>query len=306
MKIKKLSLILLGALIPLGFLLYPSAYLLLTGCAQPTYEAPTLNQVPDYSKDLFSFPKFDLPQAMNPGSVNLTVVNIIPEYKDTLNQEYAGGARMSAGGTMTKDMLKVFKSFAGSAGEDIEAQLVAKGMTTKGPFALSEVTYPDKKGADLTVMIHVIFDIQYTNQKYLREEQFVTQKWGKVYAGNMSVGLKIFYYMLEPLSEEKMWIKKLDLGVQDFNYELAKEQEQYVSGSHWSGGDGCGGGQYQVTDYAWRDTDALIYDSRAKIFSDILKQAYPQVMKTAWTYFDSNEMLNLKMKSQEIRERKRY
>jgi hypothetical protein len=304
MKIKKLSLILLGVLIPLGFLLYPSGYLLLTGCAQPTYEAPALSQIPDYTKDLFTFPKFDLPEAKKPGSVNLTVVNIIPEYKDTLNQEYAGGARMSAGGTMTKDMLKVFKSFAGSAGEDIEAQLVAKGMTTKGPFALSEVTYPDKKGADLTVMIHVIFDIQYTNQKYVRGEQFVNQKWGKVYSGNMSVGVKVFYYMLEPLSEEKMWIKKLDLGVQDFNYELAKEQEQYVSGSHWAGDD-CSG-KYQVTDYAWRDTDTLIYDSRAKIFSDILKQAAPQVMKTAWTYFDTSEMLNLKMKSQEIRERKRY
>jgi hypothetical protein len=306
MKTKKMLLILLGGLIPLGFLLYPAAYLMLTGCEPPHYTPPPLTPIPDYNKDLFSFPKFNLPAAKAAGSVDLTVVNIIPEYKDTLNQEYAGGAKVSAGGAMTKDMLKVFKSFAGSAGEDVEAQLVAKGMTTKGPFALTEVTYPDKKGADLTVMIHVIFDIQYTNQKYLREEQYTTGKWGKVYSGNMSVGLKVYYYMLEPLSDEKMWIKKLDLGVQDFNYELAREQEQYVAGSHWTGGDGCGGGQYQVTDYAWRDTDTLIYDSRAKIFSDILKQAYPQVMKTAWTYFDTHEMLNLKMKSQEIRERKRY
>ncbi len=304
MKTKKLLLILLGVLIPLGFLLYPTAYLMLTGCEPAHYTPPPLTPIPDYNKDLFSFPKFALPSAKPAGSVDLTIVNIIPEYKDTLNQEYAGGAKMSTGSSMTKDMFKVFKSFAGSAGEDIEAQLVAKGMTTKGPFSLADVTYPDKKGADLTIMIHVIFDIQYTNQKYLREEQYTTGKWGKVYSGNMSVGIKVFYYMLEPLSEEKMWIKKLDLGVQDFNYELAKEQEQYVSGSHWAGDD-CSG-RYQVTDYAWRDTDVLIYDSRAKIFSDILKAAYPQVMKTAWTYFDTHEMLNLKAKSQEIRERKRY
>ncbi len=304
MNVKKIVLAIVAAAIPLGFLIYPGGYLVLTGCETPTYTPPPLAQIPDYTRDLFTFPKFNLPEAKRPGSVNLTVVNIIPEYKDTVSQEYAGGARVAAGGAMSKDMLKVFRSFAGSAGEDIEAQLVAKGMTTKGPFALSEVTYPDKKGADLTVMIHVIFDIQYTNQKPLRETQFVGGKWGKVYTGNMSVGLKVFYYLLEPLSEEKMWIKKLDLGVQDFDYEIAKEEEKYVSGSHWAGDD-CSG-RYQVTDYAWRDTEILIYDSRPKIFSDILKAAYPQVMKTAWTYFDSSEMLNLKQKSQEIRDRKRY
>ena len=48
--------------------------------------------------------------------------------------------------------------------------------------------------------------------------------------------------MLEPLSEEKMWIKKLDLGVQDFPIEWAVGREQYVTGSHYVPSDGCGGG----------------------------------------------------------------
>ena len=138
---KKLSLILLGGLIPLGFLLYPAVYATLTGC-EPTYTPPEPTPIPDYNKDLFTFPKFNLPEAKAPDSVNLTVLNIIPEYKDTLNQEYAGGARVSAGGAMTKDMLKVFKSFAGSVGEDIEAQLVAKGMTTKSPFFTLRTSLP--------------------------------------------------------------------------------------------------------------------------------------------------------------------
>jgi hypothetical protein len=303
MTTKKIVLTIIAMAIPLGFLLYPFSYMMLTGCAESNYQPAPVMAIPEYT-DLFSFPKSNIPEGQKAGSVNLTSVIIIPEYKDTYNQEYAGGARVSAGGAMTKDMVKVFKSFAGSIGEDVEARLVAKGMTTKGPFALSEVTYPDKKGADLTVMINVIFDIQYTNQKYLREGQFVGGRHGKVYAGNMSVGVKVFYYMLEPLSEEKMWIKKLDLGVQDFNYEFAREQEQYVSGTHFVS-DGCGGG-YNQTTYAWRDMDTYLYDGRAKIFSDILKDAYPQVMKTANVYFDVNEMLSLKAKSQEIRERKRY
>jgi hypothetical protein len=304
MTTKKIVLTIIAMAIPLAFLLYPFGYMVLTGCAEPShYQAPPALPIPEYA-DLFTFPKSNIPEGKKGGSVNLTAVIITPEYKDTLNQEYAGGAKVSAGGAMTKDMIKVFRSFAGSIGEDVEARLVAKGMTTKGPFALSEVTYPDKKGADLTVMINVIFDIQYTNMKALRSAQFVGGRHGMISSGNMSVGVKVFYYMLEPLSEEKMWIKKLDLGVQDFNYEFARGQEQYVSGTHFVS-DGCGGG-YNQTTYAWRDMDVYLYDGRAKIFSDILKDAYPQVMKTANVYFDVNEMLNLKAKSQEIRERKRY
>ena len=121
----------------------------------------------------------------------------------------------------------------------------------------------------------------------------------------MSVGMKVFFYMLEPMSEEKMWIKKLDLGVQDFPAEYAVGREQYVTGTTPRTPDGCGGYYGGHTTYGWRDKGTL-YDERAKIFSDILKAAYPQVMKASWNYLNTDEMLNLKMKSQEIRERKRY
>lgn len=285
-------LLLLGILVPAIFLFYPTGALFFTACAPAQYEA---SRKPVF-EDLYSFPKFNIPETRKAGSVNITTVITIPEYKDTYNQEYAGGAKVSAGGPMSVDMVKVFKSFAGTVGEDIEAQLVAKGMTTKGPFPMSEITYPDKKGADLTVSINVVLDIQYNNSKYLGWRNFEDGEHGKMHAADMSVGVKVYYYMLEPLSEEKMWIKKLDLGVQSFPYEYVLAQEQYAAGS-----DGCGG---QV--YSYRDTNRYIYDTRPKIFSDVLKEAYPKILKNAWTYLDTDEMLNLKLKSQEIRERKRY
>ena len=291
MKIKKIMVV-LAALIPMGFVFYPTSFLSLTACAVPTQK---YKRKPVYN-DLFSFPRFDIPAAADPASVDVTAVIIIPEYKDTYNQHYAGGAQVSSGGMMTKDMMKVFKSFAGSVGEDIEAQLVSKGMTTKGPFSLEEVTYPDKKGSDLTVSTNVIFDIHYTNSRYLRWEYFQSGERAKVYSGNMTVGVKVYYSMLEPLSEEKMWIKKLDLGVQDYTYEYGVGQERYQSGY-----DECGG-----PIYGYRDTNDYVYDQRAKIFSDILKDSYPQVMKTAYNYLDKDEMLHLKERSREIRERKRY
>ena len=291
MNIKKLIAV-LGALIPMGFLFYPTSFLSMTACAVPTQ---AYKRKPVYN-DLFTFPRFDLPPAAEPASVEVTALIIIPEYKDTSTQYYAGGAQVSSGKPMTNDMLKVFKSFAGSVSEDLEAQLVAKGMTTKGPFSLEEVTYPDKKGADLTVSTNVIFDIQYTNRKPLGYEYFQGGERANVYSGIMTVGVKVYYYMLEPLSEEKMWVKKLDLGVQDYPYEFGLAQERYQSGY-----DECGG-----PIYGYRDTNTFLYDQRAKIFSDILKDSYPQVMRTALNYLNKDEMLNLKMKSREIRERKRY
>ncbi len=112
MKIKKL-IVVLGALIPAGFLFYPTSFLSMTACAVPTQH---YTRKPAYT-NLFSFPTFDIPPAAKPASLDLTAVIIIPEYKDTYTQQYAGGAQVSSRGSMTTDMLKVFKSFAGSVGE---------------------------------------------------------------------------------------------------------------------------------------------------------------------------------------------
>ena len=291
MNIKKLIAV-LGALIPMGFLFYPTSFLSMTACAIPTQN---YKRKPVYN-DLFTFKKFDIPPGAEPASVEITALILVPDYKDTTTQYYVGGAQYSPGKPMTNDMLKVFKSFAGSVSEDLEAQLVAKGMTTKGPFTPQEVTYPDKKGADLTVEMNVILDIQYTNKKSLGHDYFESGERASVYSGIMTVGVKVYYYMLEPLSGEKMWVKKLDLGVQDYTYEVGLALERYQSGY-----DECGG-----PIYGYRDTNDILYDQRAKIFSDVLKKDYPQVMQTAWNYLNTDEMLNLKMKSREIRERKRY
>ena len=304
-KFKKALLVLFVAAIPLGFLLFPASLAILTGCVPPQAQVQVLPPLPDFNTGLYSFPKFDLPSAKKAGSVGMNVLSIVPEYKDTRNGESATGDRVSvtgaASGAMTRDMAKVFRSFAGSAGEDIQALLVAKGLTAKGPFVLDEVTFPDKKGADLTVLMQFIFDIQYSEEKFQRDATFDGNHQGKIFTGSMSVGMKVYYYMLEPLSEEKMWVKKLDLGTQDLNYEYAREQESYAAGTQWIS-DGCGGGHNNTT-YAWRDTNKILYDSRAKLFSDQLKEAYPQLMKTAWTYFDADEMLSLRDKAKDIRDR---
>lgn len=294
------------AVIPLAFLFYPVGYAMVTGCASSPKPPPPAEPIPDYNQGLFSFPKFDLPAPKPPGSVELSVLSIIPEYKDTQHERYSSGdivsATGSAQGTLTREMAQVFRSFAGSAGEDVQALLVAKGMTAKGPFPLDEVTFPDKKGAELTVLMQLIFDIQYSDLKFEQDAVYTENHVGKVYSGSMSIGVKVYYYLLEPLSEERMWVKKLDFGTQEFKFQVAKEQERYASGSHFVPGS-CGSAGQTITDYSWRDTGKYLFDQRAKVFSDVLKQAYPRIMGTAWKFFDADEMLALKAKAAEIRDK---
>ncbi|MBI4838467.1 MAG: hypothetical protein HY806_04865 [Nitrospirae bacterium] len=86
----KKVLIVAAGLIPLAFILYPVFFVTTASCVPPEAHYAS---IPEYG-NLYSFPRFNIPEAKGPGSVNLTTVIIVPEYKDTATQEYAGGARV--------------------------------------------------------------------------------------------------------------------------------------------------------------------------------------------------------------------
>lgn len=333
---RKILAIGLVALVPLTYVCMPILAGIIAGCATTEEAAPPAPPppVPDYSAGLYSFPRFELPNPKPPGSVKLSVVSVIPQYKDPKSQEAESGDKVSAlmneHGPLTKDMTKILRSFSNSVGEDLQGLLVAKGMTALGPTAIDEVTFPEKKASSLTVLMEFVFDIQYSKleqrgtqvyagngdsgtdadsgatfgmKKVMRQEN---QRHGgaihaATYSGTMTVDLKVYYYLLEPLSEEKMWVKKLDLGSEDYNFVIGRTLERYESGTR-SEDDGCGGtNSFPV--YAWRQTGDTLFDSRPKVFSDVLKTAYPKLMETAAKYFDTDEMTALRAKAQEIRER---
>jgi hypothetical protein len=294
------------ALVPLTYVSMPIIAGIIAGCATTETAAPVaLPPVPDYSTGLYSFPKFELPNPKPAGSVKLSVISVIPQYKDPQSQEAQTGDKVSLlrneHGPLTKDMTKVLRTFSNSVGEDLQGLLVAKGLTALGPTAIDEVTFPEKKASSLTVLMEFVFDIQYSQIKQQEDQNFAGDVRAATYTGTMTVGLKVYYYLLEPLSEEKMWVKKLDLGSDDYNFVIGKKLEQYQSGTRVED-DGCGD-TTNVAVYAWRDTGEMLFDSRPKVFSDVLKKAYPNLMETAAKYFDTDEMTALRVKADEIRER---
>jgi len=222
---------------------------------------------------------YDPPQQMRPASVKVNVIVVNPFYREA---ESAFTDAMYA---------KVGKGFSKSMGVDLDKIIVAKGMTAVGPYqTLDDVTYPDKKNADLTLAprVFLMTDTKFSDLTH-REYQGV---YHTVKPFTMKISGWIAYEMREPLSGQKMWVKKLELEDRQVNddevYEaVALRKDQYGNVLQWGEG-------------------KLKYSGREEALANALRDYYPVIMEKAWTYLNTEEILNLKEQTKEIRERKVY
>jgi hypothetical protein len=216
--------------------------------------------------------------------VPVTVAVVNPAYK---------GEELSESALADPIYAKVGKGFSASMGNDLDKILIAKGVTTTGPFpSLDEITYPEKKGASLTLAprVFVTTEIKYTDEAHnvpgaARMERNFT----------MNVTGWVTFIMQEPLSGQKMWIKKLELDA------VQKEGVVDWEGVPQYGRGGCG--ETQIIGY---QPGNIVYDGRVDALATALKEMYPIVMSQFQKYIDTDEMVDLKEKVQEIRSLKVY
>jgi hypothetical protein len=255
----------------------------------------------NYSVDLSGLPA--RPAASVP--INVAVVN--PSYKEDesslVNPLYS----------------KIGRGFAGSMGADLDKVLIAKGMTTTGPFSsLDEITYSQKKDAVLTLAPHVFItaEIKYAGGSAapaLLRSGMMTMP-GAPLGGDQgtptlrSVGMTmdktfvmhvsgwVSFVMQEPLSGEKMWIKRLELDTVEVSGLEVYRAAPIMQGS------GCGG--QAVVGY--NNSGVLLYDGKTDAMASALKQIYPIVIRQFQKYLDADEMVALKAKVEEIRKAKVY
>ncbi len=234
--------------------------------------------------DNFSY-SYKLPEEKTPVSVQATIAVVNPYYKEAetalLDPMYS----------------KVAKGFAKSMAVDLDRILVAKRMTVNGPFAtIEDMTYPDKKGADLTLTPRVFITT------YVKDGRWRIDKRCKRMERDfeMRIGGWIAFEMREPLSNEKIWIKKMeleDMVVKDVEVYAAEPQRYEVSGGP--------GPLRRERVSAWKTGEPL-YNGKVNAIAGSLKKVYPAVMEKFWTYINTEEILNLKTKTKEIRDLKRY
>ena len=237
----------------------------------------------------YKFSGYTIPETKRPASVRFTVAIVEPLYKEPVSQTYS----------------RVVKSFSSSVGSGLDQMLVAKGMTTKGPYAsLDELPYPDKKNSNLT-LTETVF-IQAVEQAASKGAHgyahgggntYYTNSQGKnvlceVTSGKLTVDVWLTFELREPLSNEKMWIKRLDLGTMERSYQVGVEKYMYQDPSNpWV--------------QQWRLGEEQ-FNTKPDALASILNEVYPKIMNSAWTYLNTEELLKLNEKVKEIRQLKRY
>lgn len=250
-------------------------------CSTPT-EAPPLPASSWGGRYAYSYSP-PAEGSMPPGSVPVAVAVVNPSYKETdsalMNELYS----------------KVARGFTSSMGTDLDKILIAKGMTTTGPFpSLDEITYSEKKNAELTLApkIFISTEVKYGEMHQSNRQEGLTMER----EFTMSISGWVTFIMQEPLSGEKMWIKKLELEpVQVGGVEIFEAVARY-------GASGCGG--RQIVGYS--ATEKHLYYGQTEAMAGALKKLYPVIMNEFQRYLDSDEMTQLKEKGVEIRARKVY
>jgi len=162
-------------------------------------------------------------------------------------------------------------------------------MTVTGPFeSLDMMTYPDKKNADLSL----------TPEIFINPQSRDTSQWADVGSYfkkpvEVKVDAWVVLMLREPLSSEKIWIKKVEIKEETEQTEI---YAQKVSRGPIRPGS-------RIHNYG---PGGIVYDGRKDAVANIIKKIYPQVMQTVWKYLNTEEILILKEKAEEIRKLKRY
>jgi hypothetical protein len=229
----------------------------LVGCAS----APP--PVPEYAPRFsYSYP------AGEPKASDVTIAIVLPTSAD-------GFATAGQMGTLYVQHAMAFNTAMAAQFQEL---LAKKGFQQTGPFDdLNSMTFPDKKRADLALTAQVGITVAIPSEKMRHQDNLFGTRPGVIYSttGPCTVTGFVSYVLLEPMSGEKLWVKKLDVPTTE------------VDCSGERGGPGLG---------------TIIANGAAHA----LEKTYGAVMQRAWDYISPEEIILLKKQSQELRAKKVY
>lgn len=245
---------------------------LIVACAEkPTNKTATLPVSPWGDNFLYSY---DPPEIKPPASVKTTIAIVSPDYSNKY---------------IPVDYSKVGKGLARSIAADLDKIIVAKGMTVTGPYdSLDMMAYPDKKNADLSLTPEFFFNTQSRElDDWKHKDGNMQQTVGVRLDGSIILALR------EPLSSEKIWIKKIPVAELSEEAVVIAESKPIYRRQ----------GDYLPIGY---EAGRILYDGKQDAIANMIKKLYPTIMNTAWKYLDTQEINILKEKAKEIRVKKVY
>jgi hypothetical protein len=108
---------------------------------------------------------------------------------------------------------EIFKSLRRGLASDIEEVIIAKGFSLKGPYeSLDEMIFEDKKRTDMLIQIEIApsFTAVQGNWKS-HYNPLLGANFTYSYSGKASLVGKITLTGVEPLTNEKLWVKSVSI-----------------------------------------------------------------------------------------------
>lgn len=190
---------------------------------------------------------------------------------------------------LTNEQEAVLHGLAKSMMIDLDKILISKGMTATGPFeSLDLMTYPDKKNAELSLTPEIVVNVQIRDiGAWINHYEYFKK------SAEVNVTTTIILIIREPLSTEKLWIKKIPLQPKTQKIELYASVEDL----------GIKPGHSYVHDYG---PGQIQFDGSVDVLADYIYNNYNNIMETVSKYLDTQELMVLNQKAEEIRRSKRY
>jgi len=239
--------------------------LLLVGCASAP--PPVASYTPRFA---FAYPGGEAP------ATDVTIAIVKPVEVNAAMPLPAGSA-MAAPSPKRAQLDADFKN---GIVAQLQELLGKKGFKQTGPYDdLNSMTFPDKKGSDLTLTTQLGLTLRLPPTSTEMEQGFGNQLMGggvmvMSSRGKCAITGSVSFVMLEPLSGEKIWIKKVDLPPTEADCTGKGTPENF-----------------NVVDNG---------------VAQLYEKAFQLVMKKAWDYLSPEEIMLLKKQSQELRAKKVY
>jgi hypothetical protein len=229
-----------------------------------TYLASAPNAVPAESRKVFTF-DYTPTSTSKAGSANFLLALTTPKFKHADNN-FLGGYNLYT---------KLQESFQA----DIEETLIAKGFNIKGPYAsYDEMVFTDKRDVQLLLHFEIVPSITTLSGGWAKGTNVNKQEiWS--YKGIVTLAGKINIYGVEPLSNEKVYVKSVAIPkVEDIQLDSKGYYLNYL------------------------DAASTLYNPIGEAYLKI----YSNIIEKISTQLDPQEMLTLKKEIKELKAKKGY
>jgi hypothetical protein len=227
---------------------------LMNGCALPPTGPPVAENF-----------VFNPPSSVQSTKNSMSIAILMPGSKGNFFQMYSSGSTNSP----------MINNFLSSYRTDLEKIILAKGFTSSGVYPdYDEMTFSQKENSTLVMRPEISFNINV--QRGLLGEQSIA-----------TVNGSVVVEFLEPMSQEKIWIKHFDLPqtTQPVQMKILKA----ANGRLLQNPDG-----------------SLQYGLSSNSATELLNSFYASAFKKIWDQLDSREIAALKSDADKVKKRTNY